>query len=396
MAARWLGPLAQGGPEVGTTGRTGEREGLIARGRCEVDESCLQRLGVCMGCMSLLFAVAALLAYEAATSEPIEASAAQLLHLATATSTSTSTTTITTTTTTPAPPFITFVTAETRGDPLVKNVLGFPEHFTDRLINIGTGHKWHDYKTKVALLAEWLRTRAEEEARKDVAKEGPELIAFIDGSDVFWGGCDPDYFLRSYQQIVNGSGARIVFSAEVVCGEQDCNAVPDVPAWANEIGGKDLNSGFWGKFAIGCKGTWNDQCAAKRDCGFWAPCSEPPAVKFLNSGFIMGPVQELKDMLDWTIGHYDNTSVWGDQSAFAVYWLQNQANVTLDYTGALALSLSDMSHELMQAHKEEGVVRNGAFGQVQCLIHGNGRGIFFMKHVLKVLTGKEFEDIRGW
>lgn len=305
----------------------------------------------------------------------------------------------TTTTTTTARPVITFVTAETRGNPLLKSVGSFEEEFNSSIINIGMGHQWHNFKTKVKLLQAWLDKRAEHEAKRDTIKDGREIIVFVDGSDVFWGGCRYDDFVKTYQNIVSKSGASIVFSAEVVCGEQDCNRVPEIPNWAVEMAnGKNLSGGFWKEFAVGCKGTWNDKCSAKRDCGFWAPCAVPPAVKFLNSGFFMGPVEDLKDMLDWTWENYDNTSVWGDQSSFAVYWLdgpKDKAKITLDYSGDLALSLSDMSWKLM--HVEGDTVRNTALNRTQCLIHGNGRGIFFMKHVLKVLTGKKlFKTIRGW
>merc|ERR1712217_892207 len=151
-------------------------------------------------------------------------------------------------------------------------------------------------------------------------------------------------------------------------------------------GGENLSGGFWKQYAVGCKGTWTDECSAKRDCGFWAPCAVPPAVKFLNSGFFMGPVQDIKKMMDWTLENYDDTSVWGDQSSFAVYWLNgpsNAAKISLDYTGDLALSLSDMSWKLLREDKTRGIVHNVAFNRTQCLIHGNGRGVWFLKHVLK-------------
>lgn len=294
-----------------------------------------------------------------------------------------------------APAQVTFVTTETRGDPILQNVLNFTQNFTPQLINIGLGYQWHNFRTKVELLADWLKNRTKQNVHKD-PHQGLELIAFVDGSDVFWGGCDLEYFMQSYFKIVHGSGAQIVFSAEVVCGEQDCNAVPDVPEWANKMGGKQLDGGFWKRFATGCKGTWNDGCAAKRDCGFWAPCSKPPTVKFLNSGFFIGPLHDVSKMVSWVLDNYDKYSVWGDQSVFAVYWLKHQATVALDYTGALAVSLSDMSFELVQASADLGLVWNQAFDHAQCLIHGNGRGKFFMMHVLKALTGQELRHIRGW
>lgn len=48
----------------------------------------------------------------------------------------------------------------------------------------------------------------------------------VDGEDIFWGGCSMEHFIEAYLEIVNRSGAPIVFSAEVACGEQDCWHVP--------------------------------------------------------------------------------------------------------------------------------------------------------------------------
>jgi len=259
------------------------------------------------------------------------------------TSTVTMSTTTATTTTFIQTRDITFVTAETRGSPIIEKVGNFDEAFNTRVVNAGEGKKWDGYKSKVKMLQKYLHKRLKD-------GDGDELVAFVDGSDVIWGGCDPGYFQHAYEEIVAKSGAPVVFSAELVCGEQDCNKVPPVPDWAVETaGGKDLNGGFWERFVDGCKATWTDQCSDKRDCGGLAACSEPPAVKFLNSGFTMGPVKEVSAMMDWSLDNYDEYSVWGDQSVFAVYWLANQDKVTLDYTGALAASISDLRWEVLEA-----------------------------------------------
>uniref|UniRef100_A0A7S1M398 Uncharacterized protein n=1 Tax=Alexandrium catenella TaxID=2925 RepID=A0A7S1M398_ALECA len=253
--------------------------------------------------------------------------------------------TSTTTTTTVVYPYtrkINFVTAETRGDPMLVRVGEFEKQFKTDVVNIGEGKDWDGFKFKVKMLQEYLRKRVLEGA-------GDELIAFLDGSDVLWGGCDPGYFQHAYEEIVRLSGASVVFSAELACGEQDCNKVPRVPDWAVQLSGnKDLNGGFWKPYVDGCKATWTDECSAKRDCGGLAACADPPAVRFLNSGFVMGPTTDLARMFDWSLENYDNVSVWGDQSVLAEYWLHHQEDVTLDYTGALAASISDMRWELLE------------------------------------------------
>jgi hypothetical protein len=310
--------------------------------------------------------------------------------------------TTTATTTSFQGPMVTFFTAETRGTPLLDTVGSFHTDFRQQVINVGYGKKWKNYKTKVSMLQRYLREIIDENARAILAGADPvalgnRLVAFIDGSDVFHGGCSQEEFMEAYQDIVRASGAKIVFSAEIVCGEQDCNKVPDVPVWASRLGGgKDLEGGFWKQYAEGCHGTWTDECAARRDCGGSAPCAEPPAVKFLNSGFFIGPVAEISAMMDWALLHYDEVSVWGDQSAFAMYWLDNPDKVTLDYNGVLALQLSDLDWKLLEVDKKRGVVWNQGFQRVQCLIHGNGRGIYYMKHLLEDLTNSTLKKLRNW
>mmetsp|Transcript_138571 Transcript_138571/g.430967 ORF Transcript_138571/g.430967 Transcript_138571/m.430967 type:complete len:513 (+) Transcript_138571:79-1617(+) len=238
---------------------------------------------------------------------------------------------------------ISFITAETRGDPILVKVGDFEKRFETKVLNVGEGHKWDGYKSKVKILQKYLQGRLREGG-------GDDLVAFVDGSDVIWGGCDPGYFQHSYDEIVRLSGARIVFGAELACGEQDCNKVPRVPQWAEELSGKRrLNRGFWKRFIDGCRATWTDECSAKRDCGGMAACADPPSVRFLNSGFVMGPVTDLSKMFDWSLENYDNVTVWGDQSVFASYWLKNQKDITLDYTGAMVACISDMRWELLEA-----------------------------------------------
>jgi len=238
---------------------------------------------------------------------------------------------------------INFVTAETRGDPMLVRIGNFSERFQTRVVNLGDGQKWDGYKSKVKMLQRYLAQRLREGDRD-------ELVAFVDGSDVIWGGCDPGYFQHAYEEIVERSGARVVFSAELACGEQDCNKVSLVPDWAVDLaGGRDLNDGFWRQYVDGCKATWTDECSDRRDCGGLAACADPPTVRFLNSGFVIGPVKDLAKLMDWSLENYDKFSVWGDQSVFAVYWLNNTKDVTLDYTGALAASISDMRWELLEA-----------------------------------------------
>lgn len=261
----------------------------------------------------------------------------------------------TTTSTTPLPDPI-FVTLQTNGSSLLEKVGGPFE-----VVNIGEGEPWHGYKTKFELLLPFLKS-----------KKDDDLVAFMDGTDIFWGGCEMKDFLHYYQQIVEASGASIVISAEIACGEQPCNKVPPAPEWAVDLANISLNDGFWEKFV------------SEKGCGtFGCPCAKPPAIKFLNSGFIFGPVKDLVPMISWSLDNYDKESTLGDQSVLAKYWFMHPDQIALDYQGALCLSTSDLNpYTLFAKDPITGGLWNKAFGRMQCLTHGNGRGRYALWDLL--------------
>lgn len=269
-----------------------------------------------------------------------------------------------------------FVTLSTESTPLVTKA-GAPFE----VFNLGMGRSWDGFKTKFEFLLPFLENRRES-----------DLIAFMDGADVFWGGCDMEQFFRSYHEIVNRSKAPIVISAEIACFEQKCWKVPQVPSWADEMSHQNLGGGFWEDYVApdGCRST----CC---------PCRKPPAVEFLNSGFMIGPMGDIRDMVKWSLEHYDEVSTLGDQSVLAHYWFhEGHSKITLDYAGELCLTMSDLKPFALFNLTQHGHIWNKAFGRKQCFIHGNGRsrgpmwdllGSFahspYGKHYLKVFEKKE-------
>jgi hypothetical protein len=294
-------------------------------------------------------------------------------------------------------PPVTFVTAETRGDPLLMRadrvrVGANSSRFPLPIVNVGIGRKWHNFKTKVVLFAEYLHSK--------IAKgEGDDVVVFLDGSDTIWGGCPMEDFVSAYRRIVQASGAEIVFSAELACAEQFCKKVPPIPQWANELAGdKELQNGFWKPYAKRCIphgkepfSYFSPPCYQTRQCAVFASwsCDMPPAVKFLNSGFVMGPVAKLAPMADWVVENYKKWSMYGDQGVFGIYWLNNTKDVALDYLGELSLSLSnfgDENHDLLHVDRIKGTIEMLPFHRTQCIMHGNGIGIKLMKNLLKEIS----------
>ena len=117
--------------------------------------------------------------------------------------------------------------------------------------------------------------------------------------------------------------------------------------------------------------------------GDGCPCHSPPQVMFLNSGFVMGPVKDLKPIVAWSLYNYDWVSTLGDQSVLAKYWIMHPDQIALDYQGELCLSTSDLNpYTLFAKDPKTGGLWNKAFGRMQCLTHGNGRGRFALWDLL--------------
>lgn len=61
------------------------------------------------------------------------------------------------------------------------------------------------FKTKFELLLPFLKSRNQS-----------ELVAFMDGTDIFWGGCEMSEFLHYYEKIVEYSGTSVDLKATSV------------------------------------------------------------------------------------------------------------------------------------------------------------------------------------
>jgi len=255
---------------------------------------------------------------------------------------------------------VTILSWESRGEPLLKKVGNFPMH----VVNLGQASTWHHRSDpawhKLVQMREFLQGWPHD-----------ELVAVVDGS-VFWGGCSRGEFLKAYDEIVADSGAPIIFGSEMTCYGQDCRKAPAIPAYAA--------SDAHGQYA-NCTGSWTDDCAATKSC---MQCSNPPQLKFLNSGFVMGPAGPLSRMMDWAHEAYDHDM--RDPSGFAQYWLDNPSLVTLDYQAKLMLSLSDMKQDVAQLQPSNGTVWNAASLRTQCFVNPNGRGRYAGEQLLSSLA----------
>lgn len=91
-----------------------------------------------------------------------------------------------------------------------------------------SSRKLGNTRNKPRLVARWLRARAAELPEQ-------RIVAFVDGTDVFYGGCVD--FARRFEELERRSGASVVLAAELGCSHLppdlgNCSTYPPPPAWA--------------------------------------------------------------------------------------------------------------------------------------------------------------------
>lgn len=248
---------------------------------------------------------------------------------------------------------------------------------TNYSINTGQGEVWHKRRSKNELLLRWLRSADPE-----------QLAILIDGGDVIFGGCSEADLLERYNGTVAASGgAPLVVSAEMGCFPYQYLAQYD----ALESRKKDVltalkrDENWIPKFA-------DCQKSASRNAG-WGKCSDPPSYKFLNYGFLMGPVKNLRSMLEFIVAHPKNmTFPAGDQALAMEYMFDHPEEVTLDYAGVLSMSMHNMKvgandTTMLFSTGKNGHLVNRVTNTVQCFAHGNGNGKNFVASLAEDLSG---------
>lgn len=220
-------------------------------------------------------------------------------------------------------------------------------------INIGAHTKWYGYKTKTDLYVKWLR----EEAKRD-----PEGLAILaDGTDVIYGGCSQEELLANYWSVVNASGgARVVWAAEL-------GFWPEMLRDRIQLY-EDFNARQ--QKVMRAAGVSDAAFAARAHCKDPdAECSSPISYKYLNSGFVMGPVGELLKT-EACMASY-NGSYYDDQEQAASCFFRHKDEVTIDYASTVVLSTWQLAGNATEAHP--GRLLNSITGKRQCFAHVNGQ-----------------------
>eukprot|EP00966_Prymnesium_polylepis_P100813 2334849-Prymnesium_polylepis.1 len=218
--------------------------------------------------------------------------------------------------------------------------------------------------------------------------DGDRLLVFVDGSDVVWGGCHD--FSERFEAVA--AGTPIVFAAELGCEVHvplppGCSGIPHPtgPALAAQSGPAGML-----RYAL-----------CEHVPGSLAPCSTPPAYKFLNSGSFAGRARDVCRMIRAVLAYHrkrlihrrrgePSTGTLGldDQVGFTSYWLDHPDRVRLDYTNELFLTLfrlNDSSLVLSKYHRRTSrglkhhphetsfIAASWRPNWPLCFIHNNGR-----------------------
>ena len=176
------------------------------------------------------------------------------------------------------------LTFEDRGLPRVLKSSAPLPAWVAALVNLGPGGapghrgRYRGWFTKPRKLREWLL--------RNLDAVGSRPVVFVDGSDVVWGGCAD--FERQIRRVARFPH-DVIFSAEWGCDDHmptppGCAGIPPAPDSTSLVtrgaAGVELGRGAEARRRML---RWAS-CDAKGP----APCSEPPAYKFLNSGGMVG------------------------------------------------------------------------------------------------------------
>lgn len=300
------------------------------------------------------------------------------------------------------------LTVETR---INHRALFFPGAPGSIVRNIGFNHTWQKKaKTKNQIFQEYIDARME---------TPDQLVIMVDGGDVVWGGCDSNFLRSTYESIVNASnGAKVVLGAEFsvypLSWMRHAKAVmrrekfelrrqavlealghpvvkrPWDAQWQRLLKTRaskndDVESGDFKQFPI-IDDMYADRSICTQRRSF---CSDPPRYQYANYGFVMGPIGELKPLIDKINADQMLNPKAIDQGTVVWYHMYHQKAVTLDYSGTLMLNMHNflgdvqgIIPEFLQIDERERKIFNTVTGKQQCFLHGNGRA----KHVIKALA----------
>lgn len=238
-----------------------------------------------------------------------------------------------------------------------------------RFLNVGAGQVWQGWRWRMETFAGV--------AARVAASNPEEIVAFMDGQDIIFGGCRSEDFLRYYEDAVNcGDGARVIFGAQVRLFPYDQENLQGYNSTVLTHRRHCLSN------ALAPKTDYRPfldhaQCQhddAKRH----GKCGNNALFDFLNMGFVIGPAGEIEKLFRRILTEpalHGLNKTWNDQMAAARVALANLDAVAFEHTGRMVLNLVHLNSSRFLEVRSDGdssYVHNTATNTTACFIHGNG------------------------
>lgn len=249
------------------------------------------------------------------------------------------------------PPLL--LTFQTNGQPFVtQHTSSLTPAWVQQVVNLSpmVQNKFVNTKIKMAALRSFLN---------DEKLSDDQLIVFVDGSDVVYGGC-LDFEDRLRTIATNG----VVFSAEFGCGDvhvpfpPGCIGIPSPPYHA------EINN-----------------YASCRSGHVPVPCAHGTRkYRFLNSGAFAGSKADVLSMLN-VLNTYDQScflnrarEVYSDQTMYNRYFLDFPTRATLDYSAKVFITTFRLNRRALRRVPDNTYYdwRNKS----TCFMHNAGRSMW--------------------
>jgi hypothetical protein len=108
----------------------------------------------------------------------------------------------------------------------------------------------------------------------------------------------------------------------------------------------------------------------------------PTPFRFINSGSYIGYVKAIKDIL----GEMTNINPYAsDQAKFTLHYLDHREKYTFDYYCQLFMPVAWLSDRDLEINQKNFTLKCKSTDTFPCIIHGNGRGIYFYQYIYDYL-----------
>lgn len=197
---------------------------------------------------------------------------------------------------------------------------------------------------------------------KWLQKQDLETLVVMADTDVVYGGCDLGHLVREFLHLTRAVGKKVVSGAEFgIFPKTDNDTLKQYAALDEQL--LRAHEAF---------GSHPDNFTQLANCPPWgSPCSDPPRYKFVNGGFYMGQVKDLKREFLAMMRMPEQD----DQGDLTELHLRGASNDLIpDVTGRLCLEMYGFDCDrVFRWDHEEGKLLTPLYEHPVCFAHWNGK-----------------------